>query len=377
MAKRKRQRSPSSSPSRKRAKDKASATRNDSRSEAERPALCFQDVWEEHCSNQTSNDNSDPGEDAAVSNVFFELANAPSVSYRLQTPTQKQTSSSSGKIPETKARTQTSSIVIQQDVSGAAETHTGGIVWETSYLLLNYLLSSKEWLRNNASDTEIPGNESASKTILEIGAGCGMLGLSLHKAFELGIIGDDGCVESSRVILTETSEVMNNLRSNLEHNDLAPTQNDDSGGIKNEKAAHIVSVDELDWTRYKDDCFKAKIDPHSIDCIIGTDVVFSTRFVLPMLETMKFLSHPRTVVYLCLQERCKDSHDLLLKEAIRFGFLVSDISETVYENVELAPFCSFGRALECKLLKLTVIAKGDNKSKEKEKKKLKKKKSKK
>jgi len=368
MAKRKRkgQRSSPSSLPTKRSKNIPSATKNDIRSDIGATSLCFQDVWEEHCLQIASNGSNDSGEDSDISNVFFELANAPAVSYRL--PTETQTSPSSETYLEGNAPKQTCSIVIRQDISGAAETHTGGIVWETSYLLLNYLLWSKEWLRNSSNST-IPVNTSRSKTILEIGAGCGMLGLSLHKAFDLGIIGEKGDVESSRVILTETSEVMDNLRRNLEHNFSPSTTNDCKVGTRNEKVAHIVSVDELDWTKYEDDCDKAKINAHSIDCIVGTDVVFSTRFVLPMLETMKFLSHPQTVIYLCLQERCKDSHDLLLKEAGRFGFLVSDISEAVYENEELAPLCRFGRALECRLLKFTVTANEDKRSKEKRKKK--------
>merc|ERR1712224_659575 len=135
-------------------------------------------------------------------------------------------------------------------------------------------------------------------------------------------------------------------------------------------ARHQVSVEELDWTRYQEDCARAKINPHSIDCIVGTDVVFSTRFVLPMLATMRFLSHPHTVIYLCLQERCRDSHSLLLQEAINYGFAIKDISESVYQDETLVDLCRFGRALECKLLKFTVLAMEDTPTNKKEKKKM-------
>lgn len=348
MGKRQRQRRRSSSSSNK--KTKTTATSTGDTPETKSLGLCFQDIWDEYCSNQASvgHNGYESGDDADVSNVFFELANAPSVCYRLQ------------KEPRAPAPN-SGSITIQQDVSGAAETHTGGIVWETSYLLLNYLLASKEWLGTSTPLAGSVSKKTKSRTILEIGAGCGMLGLSLHKAFELGIIGGDERIElsSSRVILTETNEVMENLQRNLEQNYpcLSPNNGDDCES--NKKAVHHVSVDELDWTRYEHDCSKAGIDAHSIDCIVGTDVVFSTRFVLPMLETMQFLSHSQTVIFLCLQERCKDSHQLLLKEAIRYGFLVDDISATVYTDKELAPTCSFGRALECKLLKFTVVAQKD------------------
>lgn len=322
--------------------------------------LCFQDVWKEYCSKSLAEDEEDM--DTQISNVFFELANAPSVSYRLEAlPPSSDRDATDTTEPtiddDTKhGTTSSNTIVIQQDVLGAAQNHTGGIVWETSYLLLNYLLTSQEWLDTGSSAC---GFATTPTTVLEIGAGCGMLGLSLHTAFQLGILERNVTSAmsptSSRVILTETNEVMGNLRGNFERNYPSPSSEEVT-----EKpppvARHQISVEELDWTRFREDCARAKIEAHSIDCLVGTDVVFSTRFVLPMLETMRFLSHPRTVVYLCLQERCKDSHRLLLREANNFGFCVEDISETVYQDERLARYCRFGRALECKLLRFTVVA---------------------
>jgi len=181
-----------------------------------------------------------------------------------------------------------------------------------------------------------------------------MLGLTLHKALELGVIGgDDDNNNKWRVILTETDEVMDNLRSNFEHNYPPRHNSPNSSTINNTISSSLLSVNELDWTRYKQDCIKAQIDSHSVDYIVGTDVVFSTRFVVPMLEAMQYLSHKDTVIYLCLQERCKDSHQLLLMEAIKYGFHIHDISQQVFDDT---PSCNFGHALECKLLKFTVVA---------------------
>jgi len=241
-------------------------------------------------------------------------------------------------------------------------------------------LASKEWL----SSSHVRGR-SKPRTILEIGAGCGMLGLALHKAFALGMIDEDGndsakrgSKVASRVVVTETDQVMDNLRKNLEKN--YPSSKD-GRIIENsvENISHELSVEELDWTRYERDCARAKIDAGSVDCIVGTDVVFSTRFVRPMLQTMRFLSHAHTTVYLCLQERCRDSHELLLGEAINYGFHVEDISDTVYNNSTLSKSCGFGRSLECKLLKFTAVPvknadRNDKKKVKKEKKKKKEKK---
>ncbi|OEU23016.1 hypothetical protein FRACYDRAFT_233182 [Fragilariopsis cylindrus CCMP1102] len=319
-----------------------------------RAVLCFQDAWDEHCSAQpelkvqTVSGSYDGNEDADVSSVFFELANAPSVSYRLQASDSiddDEDDSNNDNTAATKTTSNYDAIVIRQDVS--AETHTGGIVWETSYLLLNYLLSSNNWLiRNQTAAAAATCTTSTTTTILELGAGCGMLGLTLHKALELGVIGgNDDTNNKWRVILTETDEVMDNLRSNLEHNYPPRHNSPNSSTPNNTTPSSLLSVDELDWTRYKQDCVKAQIDSHSVDYIVGTDVVFSTRFVVPMLETMQYLSHKDTVIYLCLQERCKDSHQLLLMEAIKYGFHIHDISQQVFDDT---PSCDFGHALELK-----------------------------
>jgi hypothetical protein len=145
-----------------------------------RAVLCFQDAWDVHCStqlelkDQTVSGSYDGNEDADVSSVFFELANAPSISYRLQASDSidddDDDDSNNGKSAATKTTSNHDAIVIRQDVS--AETHTGGIVWETSFLLLNYLLSSNNWLIRNRTAAAATSTTSTTTTILELGAGC-------------------------------------------------------------------------------------------------------------------------------------------------------------------------------------------------------------
>jgi predicted nicotinamide N-methyase len=264
--------------------------------EEENQILCFQDVLASY--NNDNHENGDDDDDD-VANVFFELANAPLVSYRL-----------SGS-KSTTAEEETTSIVIQQDV-GACGQHTGGIVWETAYLLLHYLLATKH----------------SCDTFLEVGAGCGLVGLGVHRSKTI----------ATKVIVTETPPVMNNLLANIERNYPSKT-----------KPLSLQAV-PLDWKDYETDCAKAQIRPHSIDTIVGTDVVFSTTLVLPLLETLRYLSHKNTVIFLCLQERCKDSHRLLLETAKDHDLMVQDISD----DVASLPTCEWGKDLECKVLKLTV-----------------------
>ena len=82
----------------------------------QKECICFQDALK---SQIVESENDDDEGQAAVANAFFDLANTERISYKI---------------------TPNSQIVIQQDVN--ATTHTGGIVWETSYLLLNYLTKS-------------------------------------------------------------------------------------------------------------------------------------------------------------------------------------------------------------------------------------------
>jgi hypothetical protein len=264
-------------------------------------SICFQD---------TTLSAHDTNED--VSLVFFELANAPYVSYRFgkhnKDNEEEDSSSTEGSVA--KKQSPHDCIVVKQDVTACGE-HTGGIVWETAYLLLNFLRTKNSRLKNT----------------LELGAGCGMVGQALN-----------ACGLSKNVIMTEIGQVMPNLLANVERNKM-----------HDEKAS--LQAHTLDWNIYESDCTKAKIAPHSMDTLVGTDVVFSTRLVEPLLRTMSYLAHSKTKAYLCLQERCKDSHQLLLDKAKDYGFQIDDISDYVTS----LPSCEWGKELDCCVLKFTVM----------------------
>lgn len=230
--------------------------------------LIYQDVLDQH----------DPEE------AFFELANADLIGYRL----------SSGAIVE-----------IAQDATSCGQ-HTGGIVWETSYLLLEYLKAQRRPLGY----------------LLEVGAGCGLLGQAL--AYE------DRC---TLAVLTECERVLGNLRANLE---------------RNRALGHERSVRpcQLDWIDYRQDMEAGQIAP--ADTIVGTDVVFCPALVEPLLQTLQALAHAETIIYLCVQIRCATSHERLLAKAPDYGFVVEDLAH----EFGAIPACQFGVDLECHLLQL-------------------------
>jgi hypothetical protein len=264
-----------------------------------------------------SENSNDDEEESDVSLAFFELANAPTIAYRL--PSKQQ-------------------IVLQQDVTACGE-HTGGIVWETSFLLLDYLLQLKS--------TSKEQYQSLGRT-LEVGAGCGLLGQVLAAA---------NC--SSEMIVTETKQVLVNLQANLDRNSPTKIDTDTTTTITSPIRACC-----LDWEHYKRDAAANNILPHSCDTILGTDVLFATRFVRPLLQTLQYLSiapsaavsdtdtTKRVNIYLCVQIRCAASHELFLDEAPSFGFDVHDISDECFA----VPSCAWGRDLECKVFRMTTSA---------------------
>merc|ERR1711871_892069 len=68
------------------------------------------------------------------------------------------------------------------------------------------------------------------------------------------------------------------------------------------------------------------------DMIVGTDVIFATRLVPPLLRTMHALSREGTEVWLCMQERCAAAHALLLAQAHLYFGTVENLTQSLYEK---------------------------------------------
>ena len=318
---------------------------------------CFPDVLHRHINN--ANSGNEEGSD--VSEVFFELANAPVVGYKLSSQSspggQSRASASEGIGGDESPNNNEEDQIITVRQNGSVKEHTGGIVWETSYLLASYLLEryrgDNQQQKRKPACTAATGSSNSRPSpplgkVLEIGSGCGMLGL---------VLGASGL--SSSVVLTECSEVMDDLRSNVQ-------RNIDAEG--NSLSKDVVSAQLLRWDCLEEDIAgfddiqnDAKNDlkeslhlrPHSFDTIVGTDVVFSPTLVRPLLACLALMAHKHTNIYLCLQVRCADSHALLLKKAPKFGLRVKDCSNKAFVE-ECPSACSWGIDMECKLLHITV-----------------------
>jgi predicted nicotinamide N-methyase len=279
---------------------------------------------------QTKDMDSDSSLEEIAAEAFYELANSPIIGFRVGSKLKRE-------------------IRIMQDNS--CQVHTGGIVWETAYLLACYL------------ELKYKSEKSSLGKVLEVGSGCGMLGLALS-ASKL----------AKKVVMTETTQVLPNLEKNLAFNLKAKRIQTGSGQSDEVNPKHAccspekTKVRRLRWDKFGKDIKKccaegsSDLEPHSFDTIIGTDVIFATSLVKPLLKTLRNLSHEGTHIYLCVQIRCADSHALFLEKASKYGLTVEDHSYELSDFPEL----EWGLALDCKLLHLRVLP-GDMKKNNKRK----------
>eukprot|EP00697_Spironema_sp_BW2_P008308 gnl/Spiro4/22876_TR11287_c3_g4_i1.p1 gnl/Spiro4/22876_TR11287_c3_g4~~gnl/Spiro4/22876_TR11287_c3_g4_i1.p1 ORF type:complete len:277 (+),score=24.79 gnl/Spiro4/22876_TR11287_c3_g4_i1:57-833(+) len=234
--------------------------------------------------------------------AFFDLANVPSVSFR----------SKSGQTLE-----------ISQDSKHAESS--GGVIWETSFLLASLFESKPDLLsRVRPHSTEV-SQACRPLSVLEVGAGCGLLGLVLaHMGF--------------RVVLTDAeTATLRNLNGNVQRN---------SAGLATET---LPCAMQLRWGSEEDvHTVRARV-PTGFDVVVGTDVLFATRLVEPLLWSIWSLSSEHTDVWMCMQIRCADSHALFLETAPRFFEELVDESHLLLD----VPSATFAAELGCLLFRLS------------------------
>jgi len=280
-------------------------------------------------------------------------------------------------------------IRIAQDLSPHLP-HSGGIIWETSYMLSQYMRDhfllgddasstehrsasrdseeamcarqkEKDALLNSTTNGRLRGARKIA-SVLELGAGCGYVGISLGNAFQGAI----------KVVVTDQPCAMENLRRNVEANNrygnieakpLAwgadrltirsmhtrgkdASTNQSHGGAKGAPSQDDAHERALGGA----DTHEPQRAPRTFDYILATDVIFDVALVRPLVETMRQHSHAHTIIYILAQRREADAHELFLR-------LIRD----VYEKVEELPLVfkdnpvleKCARELECLLFRFS------------------------
>lgn len=248
-----------------------------------------------------------PGE---TSEKLFELANRPAV----------------------KLAVGGGSICVAQDHTTTA--HSGGVVWETALFLTRYL--EKQVLPSMHAELPL--------SVVELGSGCGLLGLSLS------LLGCD-------VLLTDQPEALPNLRANAKAARAAAKV--DQGGAPPRR----VRVQALSWGDAGH--IAAACDKGPFNMVVASDVVFAVEYVEPLLDTIAALlgnppggasapserespaAHTKrsACCWLCLQQRDPAAHSALLSRAPEH-FLVKQFSFDGIPGLEAAA------ELDCVLVRL-------------------------
>jgi predicted nicotinamide N-methyase len=286
--------------------------------------LIVQDVLEKYW--QKSGNNNDDDDD--VSMAFFELANAPELGYRIRDEQLLPLPLSSS----LKTKSSGSRLLrFHQDHS--CGQHTGGIVWETSVLLLHYLLHAKDAEFDLMGTSDNDTATTPTIRVAELGAGCGLLGQALVAMAQVQYL-----------VQTETSQVLRNLLDNRNVNF--------GGALEQQQQQHQQRIHccALDWTRYRQDvAASALLAPHSFDTLLGTDVIFAPALVEPLWQCIDFIAKKQgSAVYICVQVRCAVSHACFLTLATKYGFCLQDLTERLADHPETA----WGLTLECHLYRL-------------------------
>ena len=193
-----------------------------------------------------------------VAELLFALANATHVLYR-----------TAGGV-----------LTIRQD---PAIAHTGGCVWDAAFALARWAPAQIRTLQAQASPPR-------RLRCLEVGAGCGLLGL---------LVAHLGC----DVLITEQPSAMANLRANVAANPATSV-----GGT--------AAAAQLSWTDDAEVAAAAGRGPW--DLLLGTDIVYSLELVDPLLRTLHACATTHTQVWLCLQQREPIATARLLERARDF-----------------------------------------------------------
>ncbi len=205
------------------------------------------------------------------SGAFFELANARAFAYD-------------------------GGLVIEQEQN--VENSCGGIVWESAFCLARYLervdgLFNRRRGHAQSKSGAVDGRRRVR--CVELGCGCGLLGLTLALRFR-GV--DMTMTDQERVLASVT-------RTNVEKN-----------VVLYEKAKRAAPrVMALDWEIPEElDAVRAA-GPY--DVVLGTDVIFSVNLVPALIRSIESTLKKRktSVCYVCVQRRSADAHAEFLKLA--------------------------------------------------------------
>lgn len=172
---------------------------------------------------------------------------------------------------------------------GATTDSTGRHIWPTAKPLLQYMLNMPQEVATSSA--------SPSKTVLELGSGCGYLGMGLA----LATMSAKYAAPGYHVVMTDHSVEW--LQQNLEHNREALMRDSDSGTGQPQYLSNVESH-KLQWGNQQEmkSIFETSrifnhqengdgtYKPKQFDYIVGSDLLYNPASQEPLIATLKFFS---------------------------------------------------------------------------------------
>jgi predicted nicotinamide N-methyase len=151
---------------------------------------------------------------------------------------------------------------------------TGVTVWDGALLLARYL-EQRPFLVQN-------------KHVVELGAGCGLVGLSA------------GALGAASIMLTDLAYVLPILESNLENN----------RSVLQGAGCHDAMCCLLDW--FHPEAFKKAQQKKSIDVLVVADCVWMHDLVEPLFTTIQQIADANTLILISYQQRGRSTHEAFM-----------------------------------------------------------------
>ena len=192
---------------------------------------------------------------------------------------------------------------------------TGNTVWDSSMALTKCIE------HHSGSDIDGIGKmlNVSGRTVLELGAGTGFVGLSLiHCNAESVVLSDlKYCTENIRRNVAKNGMLWDLRNDQKSENENEQTQNDQNPFDR-------VTVMEVDWMRYKQSLKSLKDHKTTIDVVIGCDVIWIKELVPALVDTLQHLHSNLMdkdgVIIIAEQVRSKKISDLFWNLMISKGF---------------------------------------------------------
>eukprot|EP00347_Sterkiella_histriomuscorum_P018612 403344856 len=200
---------------------------------------------------------------------------------------------------------------------------TGQIIWKAADILSKYILDT---IGPNIFQKRL--TETGKCSILELGSGPGLCGLVSQQFV-------------SEVVFSDYQDlVMDLIRTNMSDS-------------KPHMPSCIKLAAKLDWCKChedgyfeqcelvnEDDMVKKRLSQCQFDFIIGSDIVYWTNSIKPLMNVLKILfeRNQGLVFYICYIERVKNVHKELLVQFKEYEFIVEEIGEELTKPIDVNSF---------------------------------------